>query len=71
MDWNPDDWRDCEFRKYRKAQRTFGDNIPGYAQGAVFPGDEAGHYCSETGERCDSRPQAGECPRVEDDNALS
>lgn len=62
MEWTTDDWKGCRHRKYHHAQRTYGENIPYYAQGAVFPGDEAGHRCELSGELCESRPGAGECP---------
>lgn len=32
--------------------RTFGENIPGYAQGEIFPGDEEGWICKTTGDWC-------------------
>ena len=39
----------CEHRYYYQGHRTFGDNIPGYAQGAYFPGDEPGIRCKLSG----------------------
>ncbi len=38
--------------EYRDARRTYSDRAPGYAQGAVFPGDEAGNICKLSGEIC-------------------
>ena len=29
--------------------RSWGDDIPGFAQGCYFPGDEPGHLCTITG----------------------
>ena len=51
----------CEHRYYYQGYRTFGDNIPGYAQGAYFPGDEPGERCRLTGECCDT----DDCPERE------
>jgi len=42
----------CEFLYWDKGYRSFGDNIPGYAQGAYFPGDEPGWRCRLTHEPC-------------------
>lgn len=42
----------CINRYYCEGHRSFGDNIPGYAQGAYFPGDEPGHRCRLTGDYC-------------------
>lgn len=33
--------------------RSWGDDIPGFAQGCYFPGDEPGYLCTITGEVCD------------------
>lgn len=33
--------------------RSWGDDIPGFAQGCYFPGDEPGHLCTITGDVCD------------------
>ena len=33
-----------------------------FTQDKLFPGDEAGHRCELSGELCESRPGAGECP---------
>lgn len=42
----------CMFAEYKEGYRTFSDNVPGYAQGAYFPGDEPGFYCKLSGEYC-------------------
>lgn len=42
----------CEYRYWHKGCRSFGDNIPGYAQGAYFPGDEPGYRCWLTHDFC-------------------
>ena len=62
MAFNPDDWASCPQRKHNPATRTSGEDIPSYAQGAVFPGDEASYTCGLTGELCEERPDADECP---------
>lgn len=38
--------------EYHKGYRSYGDDIPGYAQGAYFPGDEPGTFCKISGELC-------------------
>lgn len=43
----------CRHSYYYPGHRTYGDNIPGYAVGAYFPGDEPGTRCELTGEACD------------------
>lgn len=55
----------CQHSYYYPGYRSSGANIPGYAQGAYFPGDEPGMMCELTGEYCDceSCPEkAGEEP---------
>lgn len=42
----------CQFMRVERGYRTYGDNIPGYAQGAYFPGDEPGIYCKISGALC-------------------
>lgn len=43
----------CPYRgEYCKGYRTFSDRVPGYAQGAYFPGDEPGYLCKLSGELC-------------------
>lgn len=42
----------CQHSYEYEGYRSFGDNIPGYAQGAYFPGDEPGTRCELTGEAC-------------------
>ena len=39
----------CEHRYYYQGHRTFGGNIPGYAQRMYFPGDEPGMRCELSG----------------------
>ena len=43
---------ECPYMRWQDEYRTFSDNIPGYAQGAVFPGDEGGVFCKQTGDPC-------------------
>lgn len=42
----------CQFSIYKEGSRSYGDNLPGYAQGAYLPGDEPGYYCKKSGCRC-------------------
>lgn len=42
----------CKYLYWDEGHRSFGDNIPGYAQGAYFPGDEPGWRCWLTREPC-------------------
>lgn len=42
----------CKHQYEYEGFRSFGDNIPGYAQGAYFPGDEPGTRCKLTGKSC-------------------
>lgn len=63
QEFNPDDWQNCPEREHRKPHRTFGANIPYYAQGAVFPGDEGGDFCKITDQKCTIHPYWNEdCP---------
>lgn len=62
MTFNSDDWQSCPQREHFPARRTSGNNIPGYAQGAIFPGDEACHTCRLTGELCEELPDVETCP---------
>lgn len=39
----------CQHSYEYKGYRSYGDNIPGYAQGAYFPGDEPGIRCELSG----------------------
>ena len=69
----------CRYQYESEGYRTYGDNIPGFAQGAYFPGDEPGLYCRLTGESCDNpdgdapmdcaanTPTAICCPACKDD----
>lgn len=43
----------CQYSYEYEGNRTYGSNVPGYAQGAYFPGDEPGERCMLTGEYCD------------------
>ena len=43
----------CPHEYEYAGHRTYGDNIPGFAQGAYFPGDEPGTRCKLTGEGCE------------------
>ena len=51
----------CEYSYYDEGRRTYGYNIPGYAQGAYFPGEEPGLRCDIDDEPCDPK----ECPLME------
>lgn len=62
MAFKSDDWKDCPQREHNPAHKSYGANLPYYAQGAVFPGDEACHTCRLTGNLCEERPDADECP---------
>lgn len=42
----------CKFAEFHKGYRTISHNVPGYAQGAYFPGDEPGYRCTLSGENC-------------------
>lgn len=42
----------CRHRYEDKGHRSYGDNIPAYAQDAYFPGDEPGIRCELTKEAC-------------------
>lgn len=48
----------CQHSYYYQGYRSYGDNIPGFAQGAYYPGDEPGMRCKLSGgdlcreERC-------------------
>lgn len=42
----------CINQKWQKGARTYGDDIPSYAQGAYFPGDEPGYVCKLSGYHC-------------------
>lgn len=42
----------CSHCYYSDGHRTYGANVPGFAQGAYFPGDEPGDYCDLTKEPC-------------------
>jgi len=44
----------CEhLGEYYQGYRSYGGDVPGYAQGCYYPGDEPGYRCDLTGERCD------------------
>jgi len=42
----------CQHSYEYEGHRTYGANIPGYAQGMYFPGDEPGTRCNLTGDPC-------------------
>lgn len=50
----------CEYQQPYEGCRSYGDNIPGYAQGAFYPEDEPGEKCRFSGEiiarLCESCP---------------
>lgn len=55
----------CQHSYYYQGYRSYGDNIPGFAQGAYYPGDEPGDRCLLTDDYCnpDTCPEkAGERP---------
>lgn len=58
----------CKNQYEKEGLRSYGDNIPGYAQGAYFPGDEPGIYCKVSGEYCDNEDgnTPWECVCIED-----
>lgn len=59
----------CKYQYEYEGYRSFGDNIPGYAQGAYFPGDEPGMRCKLTGEACGniSGDTPENCPTMEEE----
>ncbi len=42
----------CRHQYDYAGHQSFGGDIPGFAQGAYFPGDEPGTHCRLTGEAC-------------------
>jgi len=54
----------CKYLYWDKGHRSFGDNIPSYAQGAYFPGDEPGWKCWLTRDVCpaESVEDEEDCP---------
>lgn len=58
------DHEDCPYREYRRGVAGSGSNVPGFARGAYFPGDEPGHYCAHTGYSCEDAPDLLDCPRM-------
>ena len=51
----------CQHQYHHEGHRTYGANIPGFAQGAYFPGDEPGPRCHYTGGEPCTNPQ-GDTP---------
>ncbi len=51
----------CRHCYHYPGHRTWGGDIPGYAQGAYFPGDEPGERCRLTDDYCDQET----CPERE------
>ena len=39
----------CQHQYHHEGHRTYGANIPGFAQGAFFPGEQPGPRCNLTG----------------------
>ena len=39
--------------EYSAGFRSWGGDVPGYAQGCYYPGDEPGYRCKLTDEICD------------------
>ena len=55
----------CKHRYFFEGYRTYGNNIPYYAQGSYFPGDEPGWLCKLEGFECNEEgPDGGveDCP---------
>ena len=61
----------CQHQSYDEGRPSYGGNIPDFARGAAFPGEEAGPRCDLSGDLCpggDSRacphwqPSAEVCP---------
>lgn len=50
----------CPFLRQKKACPSFGPDLPAYAQGRVFPGDEAAEICGLTHDPC--TPNCPDCP---------
>jgi hypothetical protein len=57
----------CQDKYDHPGHRSYGDNLPGYAQGAFFPGDEPGTRCRQTGEACpgEDSPECSKNVRTE------
>jgi hypothetical protein len=51
----------CQHKYDHPGHRTYGDNIPGYAQVAYFPGDEPGDHCRLNEDAC-AGESSPECP---------
>lgn len=52
----------CQFKYYKKANPSFGDNLPSFAQGHCLPGDEAGYFCKKDGCHCYQDSAVEDCP---------
>ena len=53
----------CEHCTFKPGHQSFGASVPGFAQGAYYPGDEPGNRCDLTGELCDGKAPIEECGR--------
>lgn len=42
----------CPHARWKEGIRTYSDRVPGYAQGAYFPDDEPGYFCTQAGQMC-------------------
>lgn len=62
----------CKNQKWENGYKSYGDNVPGYAQGAYFPGDEPGIHCTITGDicPCDESNDPKDCTEYEELNVL-
>lgn len=57
----------CIHKKWHDGVRTYGANVPGYAQGAYFPGDEPGYTCKKAGGDCgDPDSDTPECCDIQE-----
>ena len=53
----------CPHREWSAGRPSYDPDIPAFAGGGCFPGDEAGPRCELSGEGCDPHPD--HCPRWE------
>lgn len=54
----------CPHAYQARGTKTYGDNIPAFAQGCYFPGDEPGLRCGLNDDLCEDIES---CPEAEED----
>jgi hypothetical protein len=57
----PDDGAACPHRRYHPGGAAYGLDVPAFAMGAPYPGDEPGYRCAQGGDIC--TPYPPDCPR--------